>query len=104
MGNIVESNTRDVAPHAIVPWPAHQQKIINSFSHALLVAGPPENDFLVAAKKPANSRQRAESQLDTAPSNEMLRASPVAAEALEHRQNVFTHTLLQEMGQLGTAF
>ena len=79
-GDSAESNTPKDASQAKLPLLAHQQKTINPFSHAaLLVAGLPENDFLDAAKKPANSRQGAESQLETAPSIEMLRAKPVAA-------------------------
>jgi hypothetical protein len=58
----VESKTRKDALQGKVPWPPHQQKTVNSFSHALLAAGPLENDFLVAAKKPTYSRQGAESQ------------------------------------------
>jgi hypothetical protein len=58
-------------------------------STALLVAGPPENNFSVAAKKPANSRQGAESQPETALSNEiLLRTNPVApAEPLQQSHN-----------------
>jgi hypothetical protein len=77
--------------------PAHQQKSINSFSHAgLLAAGPQRNDFLVAAKKQVNSMQGSESQVKTAQSKDMSRANPVAAEQLEHRHNVFTHSILRE--------
>jgi uncharacterized protein YerC len=73
----------------------------NSLSHAdLLVAGPPENDCLVAANKPANSRQ-AGSQLETAVSNENLRLNPVAAEPRQHRHNAFTHALLLGEGSTG---
>ncbi len=60
-----------------------EPKIINSFSHALLGGGPQDNDFLVAAKKPASSRQSAESQEKTALSNETLPANPAAAEPLQ---------------------
>jgi hypothetical protein len=96
VGDSMESNTRKDALLAKLPWPFHQQKRINSLSHALLAPGPPEKDFLVAAKKPVNSRQGAESQLATAPSsNEMFRANPVAAEPLlQQRHNLFTHDLL----------
>jgi hypothetical protein len=74
----------------------------NSLSHAdVLVAGPPENDCLVAAQKPANSRQGAESQLETAVSNENLRVNQVAAEPRQHRRNSFTHALL--LGEGSTA-
>jgi hypothetical protein len=84
------------------PQPAHEQKGINSLSHAvLLVAEPPENDRLVAAKKPANSRQGAEIQLETAQSNEMLKTNPVAVEPLQQRHNIFTHALLLGDGSTG---
>jgi hypothetical protein len=63
-------------------------------SHPLLHAGPSENGFLVAAKKPANSRQDTKSPLETAPSNEMLGVNPVAAEPPQQKMNAFTHTLL----------
>jgi hypothetical protein len=62
-GDSLESNTRKDALQERLPYPAHQQTSINSLSHTvLLVAGPPENDCLVAAKKPANSTQSAEKQ------------------------------------------
>jgi hypothetical protein len=81
-----EENTRDDDAHAKVPCLAHQRKTINSFSHARLVAGPPENFFSVAAKKVANSRQGADPQPETALSNEM--PNPVApAEPLQQRHN-----------------
>jgi hypothetical protein len=67
---------------------ANQQKSINSFPHALLVAGPPENKSLVAATKPPNLRQDEESQL------EMLWANPLVSEPLQRSHNVFTHALL----------
>jgi hypothetical protein len=93
-GDSADSNTRKDALQAKVPWPAHQMKSINSISRTLLHAGPTESGFLVAAKKPANSREGAESQLETAPSNEMLRTNPVVAEPLQQKLNVFTHALL----------
>jgi hypothetical protein len=102
-GDSVESITRKDALQAKLPQSAHQQKSINSFAHALVVAGPPENGFLVAAKKPANSTQVAESLLKAAPSNEMLRANPVAAEPLQQRHNVFTHALLLGDGSAGNS-
>jgi hypothetical protein len=88
-GDSAEANTRDDASQAKLPCLAHQRKTINSFSHARLVAGPPENNFSVAAKKLARSRQVAESQLETALSNKMLlRTNPVApAEPLQQRHN-----------------
>jgi hypothetical protein len=54
-----------------------------------LVAGPPEDEFSVAAKKPTNSREGAEYLLETAVSNEMrLRTNSVApAEPLQQRHN-----------------
>jgi hypothetical protein len=67
---------------------------MNSFSHALFVAGPPENDFLGPAKKPAKSRRGAESQLEKAPSIEMFRAKPVAVEPLQQKYHVSTAFLL----------
>jgi hypothetical protein len=100
-GNSVESNTRDDAPQAKLSWPARQPKRINSFSHAILVSGPPENDFLGPAKKPAKSRRGANAQLETAPSNEMLRVNPAVAEPLEQRHNTFTHDLLFVDGSTG---
>jgi hypothetical protein len=90
-GDGMESNARKDALQPKLPRPAHKQKSVNFVSHALLVAGPPERDLLVAAKKLENSRQREESQLETAPSNEMFRANPVAAEPLQQRHNVFAH-------------
>jgi hypothetical protein len=85
-----EENTRDDAAHAKVPCLAHQRKTINSFSHARLVAGPPEHFFSVAAKKLANSRQGAESQPESQPetalSNEMPN-SVAPAEPLQQRHN-----------------
>jgi hypothetical protein len=93
-GDSVESNTRKDALQAKLPWPAHQQKSINSFSNALLVAAPPENDFIVATKKPANSGQGTEF-------NKITRANPVAAEPLQQRRNLFTHTLLLGDGSTG---
>jgi hypothetical protein len=91
-----ESDTRDDAPRSTLPWPARQQKGINLFSHTLLNAGSPENGVLVAAKMPVNSKQDTESQLETAPSNEMLmlRSNPVAAEPQQRGQNSITHALL----------
>jgi hypothetical protein len=83
---------------------AHQQKSVNVAAHALLDAGSPENGFLVAAKKPANSRQGAISQFETAPSNEILRANTVAAEPLQLRHNLFTSPSCLEMGQPVMAF
>jgi hypothetical protein len=101
-GDSVESNTRENSLQAKVPSLAHLKKSINLFSHALLDAGPPKNDCLVAANKPANSRQGAESQLETAPSNEMLvREKPVAVEPLQQNHNVFTHALLLGHGSTG---
>jgi hypothetical protein len=89
-GDSVEWNTRKDALQGKLPRSAHQQKNIISFSHALLAAGPLENAYLVAAKKPVNSRQGAESQVETAPSNEMFRfrANPAAAELLQQRQSL----------------
>jgi hypothetical protein len=88
-GDSAEANSRDDASQAKLPCLAHQRKTINSFSHARWVAGPPENNFSVAAKKPASSRQGAESPLETALSNKMLlRTNPVApAEPLQQRHN-----------------
>jgi hypothetical protein len=91
-----ESNYREDALQAKVPWQSYHLKIMNSFSCTLLVASPPENGLLVAAKKPANSRQGTESQLETAPSNEMFRVNPVEAEPLQQKLNVFIHALLVE--------
>jgi hypothetical protein len=71
---------------------------INSFSHALLVAAPAENDCLVTAKKPANSRQGAQPQLETASCNEILMANTVAVEPQKQVYNLFTHALLLEDG------
>jgi hypothetical protein len=103
-GDSVESNTRkDALQAANVPGLVQQKKSINSFSHALLDTGPPENDFLVAAKKPANSRQCAESQLETAPCHEKFRANPVAAEPLQQRHNLFAHDLLLGQGSTGNS-
>jgi hypothetical protein len=76
---------------------------MNSFPHALVVADPPENGFLVATKKPANSTQVAESLLKAAPSNEILRANPVVAEHLRQRHSVFTHALLLGDGPAGNS-
>jgi hypothetical protein len=84
--NTVESKTRKDASQAKVPRPAHHQKSINSLSHSLLVAGPPKHDFL-RAKKPANLRQGAESQLETATSKDMFRANPKVAEPLQHKHD-----------------
>jgi hypothetical protein len=93
-GDSEESNTRKDSLHAKLPWPAHQQKSIASFSRALFVVAPSENASLVAAKKPTNSRQEADSQLERAPSNERLRASPVAVEPLQQMRYIFTQALL----------
>jgi hypothetical protein len=66
----------------------------NSLSHAtILVAGLPENDCFVAAKKPADSRQGAETQLETTALNEMLGPDPVAFEPLQHRHNGTEHVI-----------
>jgi hypothetical protein len=62
-GGSMESNTRKDALQAKLPGLAQQKKRITSFSHALLAASPPENEFLVATLKPANSRQRKEGPL-----------------------------------------
>jgi transposase-like protein len=88
-GDSAEANNRDVASLAKLPCLAHQRKTVNSFFRTRLVASPPENNFSVATKKPANSRQGAESQLETALSPEMLlRTNPVApAEPLQQRHN-----------------
>jgi hypothetical protein len=40
MGDSVKANTQKHKLKARVPWPAHQQESINSFSHVLLVADP----------------------------------------------------------------
>jgi hypothetical protein len=93
-GDSVESITGEDALQAKLAQSAHQQKNINPFSHAFVVASPPENGFLDAAKMPANSRQGANAQLERAPSNEILQANAAAAESLQQRQNVFTHALL----------
>jgi hypothetical protein len=93
-GDSEESNTRKDSIQTKPPWLAHQQKSIASFSHVLLVAGPPEDSSLVAAKKPSNSIQGAESHLETAPSNELLRANPMAIEPLQQMRNMFTHAFL----------
>jgi hypothetical protein len=53
---------------------------------AILIAGSLENVFLIDAKKPANSREGAPTQL--------LCANPVAPEPLQRRHNSFTHALL----------
>jgi hypothetical protein len=83
-GDSVDVNTRkDALVQAKLPGPAHQP------------------DFLVATKKPANSRQGAESQPETAPSNEILRVNPVAAEPSQQRHNVFTDALLLGDGSTG---
>jgi hypothetical protein len=102
-GDSVDSDTRDDAPQAKVPYLAHQQKTINSFSHALFIAGSPENKSLVAAKKPANAGQGAESQQETALSNEMLPTNPAAAEPMQQRHNSFTHALLLGDGSTGSS-
>jgi hypothetical protein len=103
----LDIDARSVHERAVLPprlpRPAHEQKSINSLSHAvLLVAAPQENDCLVAARKPANSRQAAEIQLETAHSNEMHRTDPSAAELLQLRHNVFTHALLLGDGSSGS--
>jgi hypothetical protein len=78
-----------------LPRPAHEQQNINSLSHAvLLVAAPRENDCLVAARRPANPRQGAEIQLETAQSNEMLRTDPVAAEPPQQRHEELSAPLV----------
>jgi hypothetical protein len=93
---------RAVGPPRL-PRPAHEQKSINSLSHTiLLVADPLENDRLVAAKKPTNTRQGAEIQLETAQSNEMLRTDPVAAEPLQQKHHASTHALLLGDGSTGS--
>jgi hypothetical protein len=61
-----------------------------------LVAGPSENDFLSPAKKPANSRQGANAQLETAPSIEILRAKPVAVAPLQQKFHVSTTLFLRD--------
>jgi hypothetical protein len=43
---------------------------------------PQENESLVASDKQANSRRGAESHQEMAPSNEILRENPLAAEPL----------------------
>jgi hypothetical protein len=73
-GDSVESNIRKDALQANLSWLAHQQQSSISFSHAILSAGP-SNAILVAAKKPVNSRQSAESQVESAPSNAIFRAT-----------------------------
>jgi hypothetical protein len=100
-GDNAETNTRKDALQGEVPRPAHQQISINSFSHALLIAGALDNDLFDAAKRPANSRQGAESQQETAQSNEVRRANPAAAEPLQQGHNVFTHALLLGNGSTG---
>jgi hypothetical protein len=98
----IESSTRNDTLQAKLPGLVHWKKSITSFSHALLAKGPTENEFLVATKKPANSRQRAEYQVETAPCNdESLGANPVAAEPPQRRHNLFTHALLLGHGSTG---
>jgi hypothetical protein len=73
VGSRMESNTRkDALQATTLTGLAHRKKRIISFSHALLAASPPENEFLVATMKPANSRESANSQLETAPCNEKI--------------------------------
>jgi hypothetical protein len=55
-----------------------------------MASGSPESYFLVAENKPANSRQGAEYQLETASSDEILKANSVAAEPLQHRNSVYS--------------
>jgi hypothetical protein len=100
-GDNRESDTRMDALQTKLPGLVQQKKSVNSFSHALLAAGSPENDFLVAAKMPANSWQDTQSQLETEKCHEMLRANPVAAEPLQQRHNVFAHALLLGDGSTG---
>jgi hypothetical protein len=100
-GDSGESNTREDALQPNLPGPAHQQKGVNSLSHALLAEGLSENGCLVAAKTSAKSWQGAESNLETAPSNEILTANTVAAEPLQQSLNVFTHALLIGDGSTG---
>jgi hypothetical protein len=50
-GDNVEASIRKDALQAKVPLPVYQQP----FSHTLLTAESPENDFLVATKEPALS-------------------------------------------------
>jgi hypothetical protein len=100
-GDNRESDTRKDVSQTKLPGQVQQKKSINPFSHALLAAGSPENDFLVAAKMPANSRQDTQSQLETAPCHEMLRANPVAAEPLPQRHSLFAHDLLLGDGSTG---
>jgi hypothetical protein len=96
----MRARERAVEPPRI-PRPLHQQKSINSLSHAvLLVAGSPEDNFVVAAKKLANSRQGA-SQLERVPSNGIPRAKPVTIEPQQQRRNIFTHALLLGDGSTG---
>jgi hypothetical protein len=78
-----------VESQANVSGLVQQKKSINSFSHALLDAGSPKNGFLEAAMKPANSRQGAESQLETAPSN----GKPSGSRAAAVEAQCFTHAL-----------
>jgi hypothetical protein len=86
-GDSVEPITRKNAFQAKLPQSAHQQKNINSFGHGIVVAGPSENSFLVAAKKPADSRQGANVQMETASSNEILLANAMTAEPLQPAEN-----------------
>jgi hypothetical protein len=72
VGGRMESNTRKDALQAKLPGLAHRKKRITSFSRALLAASPPENELLVATLKPANSRQSANSRLETAPCNDEI--------------------------------
>jgi hypothetical protein len=95
-GESVELYTRKDASEV------NQQKSINSFSHDLLVPGPPsESSLLIAAKKPANLRTGEESQLETSRSNEMLWANPVVAEPMQQKHNLLTHALLLGEGSTG---
>jgi hypothetical protein len=96
-GDNVGASTRKDALQAKLPLPVYQQISINSFSHALLIAGSPDNDLLVAAKRLVNLRQGAESQQETAQSNEVRRAKPVAAKPLQQGHSVFTHALLPHL-------
>jgi hypothetical protein len=60
-----EANTRDDASQGKVPCLAHEVKTINSFSHAILVAGLPESDFSVASGNGTIQRNAASGELSS---------------------------------------
>jgi hypothetical protein len=69
------------ALQARVPWIESQQKLPTGFPTPSWLQAPVTR-LLVAANKPANSRLGAESQLEMALFDEMLRVNPVVAEPL----------------------